>query len=107
MGLGVSLLLVAVGAVLTWAIDPTGETPVNLGVVGVVLMLVGLVGFLLSLLFWSSWAGPGARNRRAYVADAGPDVVVDERPRYVERRVVERPARRRTTVVEHDGPDAY
>jgi hypothetical protein len=105
MGLGVSLLLVAVGAVLTWAIDPTGDTPVNLGVVGVVLMLVGLVGFLLSLLFWNSWAGPG--RRRASVADAGPDVVVDERPRYVERRVVERPARRRTTVVEHDGPDVY
>ena len=102
MGLGVSLLLVAVGAVLTWAVQPSGEAPVNLDVVGVVLMLVGLVGFLLSLLFWQSWAGPGYWGRRRYAAHAGPDVVVDDGPRYVERRVVERPARRRTTVVEDE-----
>lgn len=102
MGLGVSLLLIAVGAVLTWAVHPSGHQPVNVGVVGVVLMLVGFVGFLLTLFFWDSWAGFGGR-RRTYAYGAGPDVVVDDRP----RRVVRRPVRRTTVVEEDDGPVAY
>jgi Domain of unknown function (DUF6458) len=72
MGLGVSLFLIAVGAVLTWAV--TGEvTGIDVDVVGVILMIVGAVGLLLSLLFWSSWGGPGywGRRRATYV-DEGP-----------------------------------
>ena len=57
MGLGVSLILIAVGAILTWAVTDTSSA-VNLDAVGVILMVVGLVGFLLSLAFWSTWWGP-------------------------------------------------
>jgi Domain of unknown function (DUF6458) len=71
MGLGVSIFLVAVGAILTWAV--TAEVSgVDIQVVGVILMIVGVLGFLLSLLFWSSWGGPGyvtGRRRTTYVEE--------------------------------------
>lgn len=69
MGLGVSLFLIAVGAILTWAVTADLEG-VDINVVGVILMIVGLVGLLLSLLYWSSWGGPGYWRRRAYVDEA-------------------------------------
>lgn len=88
MGLVVSLILIAVGAILTWAVTDTSNA-VNLAAVGVVLMIVGLVGFIVDLMLWSSW-GPGYLRRRT-VAAAGP---TDGR-----RTVVEQPvARARRTV---------
>jgi hypothetical protein len=46
---------------------------VNIHTVGWILMIVGIAGVVLSLIFWSSWAGPGyfSRRRTAYV-DEGP-----------------------------------
>lgn len=73
MGLGVGIFLIAVGAILTFAVNAT-PSAVNVDAVGWILMGVGLVGVLLSLLFWQSWAGPGywtTRRRTAYV-DEGP-----------------------------------
>jgi hypothetical protein len=72
MGIGVSLILIAVGAVLTWAVEAT-VSGLNIHTIGVILMIVGIVGLLLSLMFWSSWggAGYGARRRTTYV-DEGP-----------------------------------
>jgi hypothetical protein len=61
MGVSVSLVLIAVGAVLTWAVS-LQVTGVDLNAVGVILMVVGIVGLLLSLLFWSSWGGFGIRG---------------------------------------------
>jgi hypothetical protein len=75
MGLGVSLILIAVGAVLAWAVH-VSTTGVNINTVGYILLVVGIVGALLSLVFWSSWAGPGywTERRRTYVDD-GPGPV--------------------------------
>jgi Domain of unknown function (DUF6458) len=74
MGLGASLFLIAVGAILTWAV--TAEVSgIDIQVVGVILMIVGLVGFVLSILFWSTWGGPayfGARRRATYVDEERP-----------------------------------
>src|SRR3954454_108858 len=74
MGLGVGIFLIAVGAVLTFAVNATASG-VDLDTVGWILMGVGLASVLLSLLFWSSWAGPGywggGRRRETYV-DEGP-----------------------------------
>jgi Domain of unknown function (DUF6458) len=73
MGLGVSIFLVAVGAILTWAV--TAEVQgLDIQVVGVILMFTGVLGFLLSLLFWSSWGGPGyfGRRRRVTYYEDGP-----------------------------------
>jgi hypothetical protein len=61
MGIGVSLILIAVGAILTWAV--TAEVSgVDLTTVGVILMVVGGIGALISLAFWSSWGGFGSRE---------------------------------------------
>ncbi|HEY3239912.1 MAG TPA: DUF6458 family protein [Acidimicrobiia bacterium] len=53
MGIGVSIFLLAIGAILAFAVDVTTEG-VNLDTVGVILMIVGGIGLLFSLLFWSS-----------------------------------------------------
>ena len=69
MGIGVSLILIAAGAILTWAV--TYEVSgVDIQVVGVILLVVGIVGALLSLIFWSSWGGVGGGRRETrYVED--------------------------------------
>jgi Domain of unknown function (DUF6458) len=61
MGVGVSIFLIAVGAILTWAVTIETEG-IDLDVVGVILMVVGILGLLLSLIFWSSWGGFGSRR---------------------------------------------
>ena len=72
MGLGVGIFLIAVGAILTFAVSDTSGA-VNIDTVGWILMIVGLLSILLSLIFWQSWAGPGywGRRRTTYV-DEGP-----------------------------------
>ena len=73
MGLGVGIFLIAVGAILTFAVNDTSGA-VNIDTVGWILMIVGLLALLLSLIFWSSWAGPGywGRRRTTYVDDGPP-----------------------------------
>jgi hypothetical protein len=97
MGVAISLLLIAFGAILTWAVnkEPSG---LDLDAVGVILMVVGVVGFVLSLLAWRSWWGPGYFRRTAYVDD----------PRYDERRPAPPPADygRRRVVEEEEVPPA-
>jgi hypothetical protein len=61
MGISTSLVLIAVGAILKWAVTAS-SSGINLGTVGVVLMIVGAVGLVLSLIFWSSWGGFGSRT---------------------------------------------
>lgn len=67
MGIGASLILIAVGAVLTWAVTAT-VSGVSVHTVGVILLVVGIVGLLLSLLFLDSFLGFG-RSRRTVVRD--------------------------------------
>jgi hypothetical protein len=74
MGLGVGIFLIAVGAVLAFAVHANTNGTVDVYTIGWILMGVGLASVLLSLLFWSSWAGPGywsGRRRTTYV-DEGP-----------------------------------
>jgi hypothetical protein len=72
MGIGVSLILIAVGAILTWAVNAT-VSGLDINTVGIILMVVGAVGLVLSLMFWSSWGGVGgATRRRTTVVDDGP-----------------------------------
>jgi len=55
MGIGFSLFLIAVGAVLAWAVTAT-VTGIDIRIVGAILMVIGIIGLLLSLLFWASFA---------------------------------------------------
>ena len=69
MGLSVSLLLIAAGAILVFAVDAT-VAGVDLIAVGWILLVVGALGALLSLIFWSSWGGfggPADREERVVV----------------------------------------
>ena len=61
MGIGVSLFLLAVGAILTFAVDAE-LAGIDLDVVGIILMIVGGLGLLLTLLFFGSSA-PYRRDR--------------------------------------------
>src|SRR5256885_12434723 len=64
MGLGIGILLAAVGAVLAFAVSAT-TSGVNIHAVGWILLIVGIIGILLSMIFWSSWAGPGYWTNRS------------------------------------------
>jgi Domain of unknown function (DUF6458) len=73
MGLGVSLFLIAAGAILTWAVNAT-VSGLELQTIGIILLVVGVIGLVLSMIFWSSWGGfgGGARRRTTYVEDVPP-----------------------------------
>jgi hypothetical protein len=85
MGLPVSLILIAVGAILAFAVNQDPDPAVDIDVVGWVLLLVGLVGVLLSLLWWERW-GPGywGWHRGPYEPGAYPP----RRSGYPRRRTV-------------------
>jgi len=73
MGLGVSLLLIAAGAILAFAVNAE-VSGVDVQAIGWILLIVGIVGAVLSMIFWSSWAGPGywSRRRGPYADEAPP-----------------------------------
>jgi hypothetical protein len=58
MGISLSILLIAIGAVLAWAVSAE-VSGVDIQVMGVILVIVGALGFVASLVFWSSWGGFG------------------------------------------------
>ncbi len=78
MGVSVSLLLVAAGAILTWAVTAEASG-IDVNTVGVILMVVGVAGLAISLVFWSSWGGFGGSRRRAVESGPGGTVVREER----------------------------
>jgi hypothetical protein len=73
MGFGVSLFLIAVGAILVWGVT-SDIAGIDEDAIGVILMVVGGAGLLLSMLFWSTWGGPGTwgRRRETYVEEGPP-----------------------------------
>ncbi len=62
MGISFSLLLAAAGAVLIWAVNAT-SSGFNIHTAGVILLVVGIIGFVVSLVFWSSWGGFNSQSR--------------------------------------------
>lgn len=66
MGFGGSILLIVVGAIFTFALNDQTIGPLDLAVVGWILMLAGLAGLILTLWFWNS------RRRTTVVAPAAP-----------------------------------
>ena len=68
MGIGISIFFLAVGAIITFAVNVSTDG-VNVHTVGLVLMAVGGLGLLLSLLFWSSFAPFAAGHRETYIRD--------------------------------------
>jgi len=62
MTIGTSLLLIAVGAVLKYAVT-THVSGIDLQTVGVILMLVGILGLILSLLYTFVWSDRARAGR--------------------------------------------
>ena len=60
MGIGISIFLLAAGAVLAFGVDATAEG-VDLDAIGVILMLVGGVGLLVTMVIWGD-RGPVRRR---------------------------------------------
>ena len=71
MGLGVGIFLTALGAILAFAVS-ADVSGVDINTVGWILLIVGIAGIVLSLIFWSTWAGPGYFTRRRAYVDEGP-----------------------------------
>jgi len=71
LGLGASLFLIAAGAILVWGVNAT-VAGLNVDAIGVILMVIGAIGLILSLMFWSSWGGWGGGRRRATYVEEGP-----------------------------------
>ena len=78
MGITVSILFIAAGAIMRWAITAT-TNGFNVHTAGMILFIIGIGGAIVSLAFWSSWGGLCARR----------DIVVDDRITAVRRPVVE------------------
>ena len=68
MGISVSILLIAVGAILTWGVTANAEG-LDINAIGVILLIIGLLGLVISMIFWSSWGG---FQRRAAYVEGGP-----------------------------------
>jgi hypothetical protein len=79
MGIGVSIFLIALGAILTFATD-VSVSGLDLDVVGVVLMLAGGLGLVMTLLIWGPRRRVGGVERVDRVAP--PRDVVEERRVY-------------------------
>lgn len=83
MGFILSLALIAAGAILRWAVT-TRAQGIDLATVGLILLIVGLVGFVLAAIEWAGWwswrewVRPAARPARTVVRRR--DEVVERRP---------------------------
>ena len=69
MGIGTSLLLIAVGAILYFAVD-ADISGLEITTIGLILMIVGVIGLVISLFFLSS--ARRATSERTVVRDREP-----------------------------------
>ena len=68
MGIGVSLILIAIGAILAFAVDAE-VSGLDVQTIGWILLAVGILGALISMIYWSSWGGWGGARRETVVRD--------------------------------------
>ena len=81
MGTAMSIIIIAAGAILRFAVSVT-TTGFNLHTIGVILIVMGAIGLVLSIMHWSSWGGLGGggyRRSRRVVNDGTGGSYVEER----------------------------
>ena len=76
MTIGISIFLIAVGAILRYATN-FSVSDIEIDTVGLILMIAGIAGLVLALLQEMIWAD---RRKRTYVEEAPPAERVYERP---------------------------
>jgi len=69
MTIGTSIVLIAVGAILKYAVT-AHLSGIDLQTVGTILIIVGILGLIISLLYTFAWSG--RRNRTDYYDDQPP-----------------------------------
>lgn len=87
MGIGGSIFLIALGAIIAFGVNNQSFGPFDLNVVGWVLMIAGFTGLVLTMYVWNS------RRRR---------VVTMQAPPVVERHVVQQPPAAGGAIVEEE-----
>jgi hypothetical protein len=71
MGIGASIFLIAVGAILAFAVN-VSVSGIDLNVIGWILMVVGVLGLILTLFIWAPRRRAAAVvQERRYVEDQG------------------------------------
>ena len=70
MGFGASLFLIAVGAIMAFAMHVHKTSGFDINTIGVILMIVGALGLIVSMIFMGSWRDRGdatvVRERQVY-----------------------------------------
>lgn len=56
MGIGTSLVLIAVGAILKWAVN-ADVSGIEISTIGLILLITGILGLIISLLFTANAFG--------------------------------------------------
>lgn len=75
MGIGTSIFLIALGAILRFAVTAS-VSGIEIATVGTILLVVGIIGLLISLLYTTIWADrTRAADRVAPAAPADREVV--------------------------------
>ena len=74
MGIGTSIFLIALGAILRFAVTAT-VSGINIATVGTILLVVGVVGLLISLLYMTIWADRTKSVDRTAAPPADREVV--------------------------------
>lgn len=85
-GVGLSILLIAIGAILKFAVSVTGHG-FNIQTIGVILIIVGIIGLVVSLVFFGVGSWGGMRGSRTRVVDEydNPDIPGERRRRTTRR----------------------
>jgi len=94
MGIVISMLMIAVGAVMRFAVTVKGHG-FNVHTTGVILIVIGIVGAILSIAYWASWGGfrrNGVSRRTTVVSTQAPvatTVVSTQQPMANSERPIE------------------
>jgi hypothetical protein len=78
MGIVLSMLAITAGAIMRYAVSAQGQG-FNVHTTGMVLMVVGVIGAVLSIAFWASWGGFRTGRRDAAVVGGQRTTTVRER----------------------------
>jgi hypothetical protein len=57
MYIGGALILIAIGAVLRWAVNVESSI-INIQLAGLIILIVGIIGLIVALFFWFTHRGP-------------------------------------------------
>ena len=66
MGIGISVFLMAAGAIMTFAVETDSSNGFNINNAGVILMIIGALGLIATAIIW------GPRTRRSTMLEEGP-----------------------------------